>query len=231
MLFIVIFFVYGLVIGSFLNVVIYRLPHGISLSYPASHCPYCQTKLKIRDLMPVLSFLLVRGRCRYCHKPIRLRYILVELGTGLFLAALYMRSGLSIISLVVALMGFTLISSAFIVYDEHPLPTKLLVFMGFFIIVKQFLQPLPLMDWLGTLVLASILFLYRKRQAKDFDTELLLLCTGLFTGFELFALLLLLSWGTSTLFHCIMYYSLLSWHQQTHRALVILSYALFALLI
>ena len=68
----------GLIIGSFLNVVAWRLPRGESLAHPASHCPRCDAPVKPYDNIPVLSWLLLRGRCRHCGEPISPRYPLVE---------------------------------------------------------------------------------------------------------------------------------------------------------
>lgn len=73
----------GLLIGSFLNVVVWRLPRGESLSHPGSHCPCCGHAIRPRDNIPVLSWLLLKGRCRYCGTRISGRYPLVELGTGI----------------------------------------------------------------------------------------------------------------------------------------------------
>lgn len=70
---------FGAVVGSFLNVLIYRLPRGLSIAFPPSHCPHCQHGLGVRDLVPMFSFLVQRGRCRYCRAPIPFRYFLVEL--------------------------------------------------------------------------------------------------------------------------------------------------------
>jgi len=72
----------GLLIGSFLNVVVHRVPAGVSIARPASACPSCRTPIAARDNVPVLSWLLLRGRCRSCATPISLRYPLVELATG-----------------------------------------------------------------------------------------------------------------------------------------------------
>jgi leader peptidase (prepilin peptidase)/N-methyltransferase len=78
---------FGLLIGSFLNVVAHRLPSRMSLSMPASHCPSCETPIKPYDNIPVLSWLILRGRCRSCAEPIAARYPLVEAGTALLFAA------------------------------------------------------------------------------------------------------------------------------------------------
>ena len=78
----------GLIVGSFLNVCIYRLPRGLSVVRPPSACPGCATRIRWYDNVPVFSFLLLRGRCRACGRSISLQYPLVELATGLlFLAA------------------------------------------------------------------------------------------------------------------------------------------------
>lgn len=69
---------FGAVVGSFLNVLIYRLPRRLSIVYPPSHCPECKHPLGVVDLIPLLSFLLQRARCRYCRAPISWRYFLVE---------------------------------------------------------------------------------------------------------------------------------------------------------
>lgn len=74
----------GLVIGSFLNVVVWRVPRGENLSHPASHCPNCDHPIRPWDNIPLLSWLILRGKCRDCSAPISVRYPLVELGTALF---------------------------------------------------------------------------------------------------------------------------------------------------
>src|SRR5919109_2576247 len=81
--------VMGAIFGSFLNVVAYRLPRGESLSRPRSRCPGCATPIKPYDNVPVLSWLLLRGRCRSCGERISARYPVTELGLGLLWAATY----------------------------------------------------------------------------------------------------------------------------------------------
>src|SRR5687767_15471835 len=85
--------VLGLILGSFLNVVAYRLPRGESLATPASRCPGCDTPIKPYDNVPVLSWLLLRGRCRACGTSIAWRYPLVELTTGVLMALVVLRLG------------------------------------------------------------------------------------------------------------------------------------------
>ena len=80
-------FIFGITIGSFLNVCIYRLPLGESLVQPPSHCPSCNKRLRTADLVPLFSFLLLRGKCRYCGKRITWRYFIIEFITGLLFLA------------------------------------------------------------------------------------------------------------------------------------------------
>jgi len=89
-------FVLGVCIGSFLNVCIDRLPQGQSLVKPPSHCPNCDRLLRWFDLIPILSYLQLRGRCRYCGQKIPRRTLLVELGTGTFFAFLGFNYGFSV---------------------------------------------------------------------------------------------------------------------------------------
>lgn len=85
----VISFCYGIVVGSFLNVCIYRLPLGESLIKPPSHCPSCNTRLRSKDLFPLFSYLFLRGRCRYCKTRISPRYFTIELITGVLFVAVF----------------------------------------------------------------------------------------------------------------------------------------------
>jgi leader peptidase (prepilin peptidase) / N-methyltransferase len=86
-LIVVIAFLLGAAIGSFLNVAISRLPKGESVVHPGSHCPECGAPVAPRDNIPIVSWLLLRGRCRSCGWRIPVRYLLVELATGLMFAA------------------------------------------------------------------------------------------------------------------------------------------------
>lgn len=91
---ILIFFL-GVIVGSFLNVCIYRIPEGISIITPGSFCPICKHHLSWRDNIPLLSFILLKGRCRYCGGRISLQYPLVELITGIIFLLFYLKFDLS----------------------------------------------------------------------------------------------------------------------------------------
>lgn len=87
-------FILGLIMGSFLNVCIYRIPRGESISFPPSHCTNCGNRIKWYDLVPVFSYLILKGKCRYCGERISYRYPLIELTTGGLFLALYIKFGL-----------------------------------------------------------------------------------------------------------------------------------------
>ena len=92
---IVIMFIFGASIGSFLNVVIYRLPRKLPFLRfgERSHCPFCKKTLEPKDLIPIVSFLFLGGKCRHCKKHISAQYILIESITGLFFVAIFLYSG------------------------------------------------------------------------------------------------------------------------------------------
>ena len=117
----------GLIIGSFLNVVIYRLPRGESLVRPGSRCPTCGHAVAPFDNVPVLSYLWLRGRCRSCRSRISLRYPIVELVTGLLFAAVALRYGLSPMTLVLQCFAAALIAAAMIDFDHRIIPDEISV--------------------------------------------------------------------------------------------------------
>jgi leader peptidase (prepilin peptidase)/N-methyltransferase len=86
-------FLFGSIIGSFLNVCIYRIPRGLSIVFPSSKCPSCNNPIKPRDNIPILSYLLLKGKCRICHTGIPFRYPLVELINALLYVMVLMRFG------------------------------------------------------------------------------------------------------------------------------------------
>jgi len=118
-------FIYGLAIGSFLNVVVFRLPEGVSIVSPGSHCPGCQAPIRWRDNVPVLSFLLLGGRCRGCHERISLRYPGVELLTGLVFALVTWRFGAGWPAVLYALFAAALIAAALIDFDHQIIPDEI----------------------------------------------------------------------------------------------------------
>jgi leader peptidase (prepilin peptidase)/N-methyltransferase len=130
---------FGSVIGSFLNVVAWRVPRGESLVSPGSRCPHCETPVKPYDNVPVLSWLVLRGRCRHCGAPISPRYPIVELATAVVFAGVVAANGfdddlvleLPFVSLLIAL--------AAIDYDHRLLPNKIVYPMAAYGVIATLL--------------------------------------------------------------------------------------------
>ncbi len=121
------FFILGIVIGSFLNVCVYRIPIGKSIVFPGSSCTSCQTKLKPIDLIPVFSWLFLRGRCRYCSEKISARYVLIELLNGLLYLLLYLKLGLTF-EFVASAYFTSLMIIVFVIDLEHMIiPNKIVI--------------------------------------------------------------------------------------------------------
>jgi leader peptidase (prepilin peptidase)/N-methyltransferase len=115
----------GALLGSFLNVVIWRLPRGESLVKPGSHCPHCGAPVKPYDNIPVLSWLILRGRCRSCGERISVRYPLVEALTAALMAAAAVRAGADRDIWIAEAFVLTLIPLTFIDLDTRTLPNKI----------------------------------------------------------------------------------------------------------
>ena len=119
-------FAFGAVVGSFLNVVVYRLPREISIwRRPPSSCPKCQTPIRWYDNLPLLSWLVLRGRCRSCRAPISIRYPLVELASGTLTLLAFMRWGLSITGVEVVIFSWVSLTLGLIDLDFQILPDRL----------------------------------------------------------------------------------------------------------
>lgn len=117
----------GLVIGSFLNVVIYRVPREESLIEPGSHCPACGSPIKARHNVPVLSWLLLRGRCAACRMHISARYPLVELATGALFLGVTMHFGLSTVLPAYLYLAAVAVTLTMIDWDGGRLPDSILL--------------------------------------------------------------------------------------------------------
>ncbi len=113
---------FGLVVGSFLNVVIHRVPQRESVVWPASHCPHCGEPIRPGDNVPLVSYVLLRGRCRNCKEPISARYPAVEATTGLLFGAAAYEFGASLALLPALVLVSALISLAVIDLEHRLLP-------------------------------------------------------------------------------------------------------------
>jgi leader peptidase (prepilin peptidase)/N-methyltransferase len=120
-------FLLGLAFGSFLNVCIYRLPLGLSVVKPRSLCPQCQRPIAFFDNIPLLSWLILGGRCRHCKQAISVRYLFVELLTACVFLACYWHFGLTLATLKYCVFGFLLLGLIFTDAETKLLPDRLTI--------------------------------------------------------------------------------------------------------
>lgn len=132
-------FIAGILIGSFLNVCIYRLPLGKSIVFPASHCMKCGQKLTFSELIPVVSYFLLQGKCRHCGQPYSSRYVLIECLTGCLFAFGFAVFGISDLLIKYCILTAFLIVITFIDYDHQLVLDKLLIWFAGTGVVIHFL--------------------------------------------------------------------------------------------
>ena len=116
------FFIWGSIVGSFLNVCIYRMPRSKSIILPRSHCVHCGKVIKWYENIPLLSYILLRGKCSSCKRPIAVRYFIVELLTAVIFALFYSTFGLSLNLLVFLILACGLIVASFIDLEHKLIP-------------------------------------------------------------------------------------------------------------
>lgn len=192
---IVLFFIVGIIFGSFYNVVGYRIPKGESLLYPASHCTKCNHRLGPLELIPVFSFILLGGKCKKCKEKISWFYPLFEFSSGILFSLSYLKYGFSLeclLSIVFISMLLIIIISD---YQTMTIPDSILIFFSFLIIIiKYFMIGF---NGLGYSILDSIIsftfmlllklfgdFLFKRESMGGGDIKLLAVF-GLVLGFEM----------------------------------------------
>ncbi|TRZ48918.1 prepilin peptidase [bacterium] len=163
-------FICGAIVGSFLNVCIYRMPLEESIVWPRSHCPHCKRRIPGYDNIPFLSYIILRGKCRFCKQGISLRYPLVELLTAVMFVALYSQYGLRYEFFLYTLFACNLIIATFVDLKHRIIPDEVSVggiIIGFLLsTIKGFsLRPLafdfnPMLDsFLGIIIGGGIIYL------------------------------------------------------------------------
>lgn len=135
-------FIVGSVIGSFLNVVIHRVPRGESIVFPNSACPKCGSAIKPYDNLPIVSWLLLRGKCRNCKEPIAWRYPAVEALTGLIFLLVYSQIGLTVFLPVALIFAAVMVSLVFIDAEHMILPNVITYPLFVFAILVRIIYPL-----------------------------------------------------------------------------------------
>ncbi len=144
-------FIFGLIVGSFLNVCILRLPENKSIIFPPSHCPLCKKQINFYDNIPILSFIVLRGKCRWCNAPISLQYPLTEFLSGLLFLALFLEFGLGYNLPVYCFLGASLLVVSFIDLKHQIIP-DLITLPGIIIGLLLALFFPGRIDWLDSLL-------------------------------------------------------------------------------
>ncbi len=205
-----VFTLLGLFTGSFLNVCIDRLPQGQSIIIPPSHCSACNRKLGVLDLIPLFSYLWLRGRCRYCQAPIPVRLPIVEGITGLLFTFLYWKFGLGL-ELAISLIYACLLTIIFVIDLENQLVLDKVTYPGMVLalVFSLFWPGLEVVNLLPVETLSRVinslaggalgaaamaLPFVAYRQGMGLGDVKLGALVGLMTGFPLVFVAILLSW-------------------------------------
>lgn len=197
--------IFGLAWGSFLNVVIYRLPRRMSILKPPSSCPHCKKKIKVYDNIPILSFLLLRGKCRYCKEKISLSYPLVEFLTPLSFLLLYSQHSLSFFFFASCLFASALIALGFIDFYHQILPDEITLPGLVLALVYSLFRPdlnltqalIGAVSGAGFLLLVyGAYFLLRKKEGLGMGDVTMMLMIGAYLGWrQVFFTLILASFS------------------------------------
>lgn len=202
------YFIFGIVFGSFTNVVICRIPNKEKLSFPPSHCTTCNHKLAVFDLVPIISWISLKGKCRYCEEKISVQYPIVEFLSGIIFAISYCVFGLTVQSVLFSLITLSLISIAYIDFKHYIIPNKILLWMfplalGVAYVHSQtpldmYSSTSPWEPLKGALVGSGILFaiailgffLYQRKEVMGMGDVKLLIILGMLLGLNHTLLLL-----------------------------------------
>jgi leader peptidase (prepilin peptidase)/N-methyltransferase len=198
----VVIFAFGTVVGSFLNVCIWRLPRDESLIKPGSHCPKCGTHIAWYDNIPILSYIFLRGKCRHCGEPISIRYLLVEALTGTLFVLLYLKFSLTIALAVYCALVASFIVVAFVDLEHYIIPNEItfggiavgfvLCFVAKYLPGDRFIVTSPLQAIAGGALFAGVIYaldqfshlVFKKRGMGGGDVKLAGVI-GLFVGLKL----------------------------------------------
>lgn len=192
----------GAALGSFLNVVVYRLPRGESIFRPASHCPNCNKPVKPYDNIPILSWIILGAKCRNCKEPISIRYPFVELAAAIWFVWMFQLFGLSWEFANFTILGVLLLAVSIVDIDTQLIPDSVLIvgavfglvfaFYGDVMTVAESLMGGAAMG--GTFLLIALIGeKLMKKESMGFGDVKLSLMIGLFIGWEMAFLAIFLS--------------------------------------
>ena len=179
--------VMGFVIGSFLNVCIYRIPLHLNIAKGRSFCPSCHTTLKPYDMVPIFSYLILRGKCRKCKAPISVQYPLVEALTGILFLAAFLAHGFTIYSGLLCLFFCCLIVVSITDIQTMMIPDSLQVFIFILAVINIIVTPNEFIEKLIGLAVISMPMLLIAAITGGFGGGDVKLCavSGLFLGWKL----------------------------------------------
>ncbi len=186
-------FIFGTCIGSFLNVCIYRIPENRSIIYPGSSCPNCHYSIPFYLNFPILSYLFLRGRCKFCRHPISIRYPFIETLTGVFAVLLFLKFGLTPAMFYWFFFISTLVTISFIDMDHQIIPDRISI-PGIFIFSFSFYflpEMTLLQSFIGILggggilyAVAAAYYLLKKQEGMGGGDIKLLAMIGAATGIK-----------------------------------------------
>jgi leader peptidase (prepilin peptidase)/N-methyltransferase len=192
----------GLLIGSFLNVVAIRVLKKESISFPPSHCVHCNHRLHIKDLIPVFSYMWLRGKCRYCREPISSRYAIGEISTGLLFVLVFLVTGLQLELIAALFFVCILVIITQTDLQEMLIPNSVMItgIVGA-ILIRIWIHPYPIWDhaiafFVGSGILLLLGWIWQKllnREAMGGGDIKLYAFVGLLLGIQLTVLSLFLA--------------------------------------
>ena len=203
----IIIFIFGIIIGSFLNVCIYRIPLHQSIVTVSSHCMTCGRKLKWYDMIPVFSWLLLGGKCRNCKSKISLQYPVIESLNGILYVVICLVNGMDLLSLIYCLMTSALLTLSLIDWRTYEIPLGINVFLFILGVAAAVLDRGNLLSHMAGMVCVSgflgILYLIsRGRAIGGGDIKLMSAC-GLILGWKQIILAFLLGCIIGSVIHLI----------------------------
>ena len=187
----IIVLILGIIIGSFLNVCIYRIPKGESIIYPPSYCEKCGVNIKLYDLIPVISYMILRGKCRCCKSKISLRYPLIELITGILFLSIYYLCGLNLNFIKYIIFVSFIIIIGLIDLDTTDVYSKTtisaMIIGVIYILIEKFYFGYGIKTYiyavlLCTTVIGTIIFTTKGMGSGDLDIYIVV---SLFLGFKI----------------------------------------------
>lgn len=202
--------IYGVLIGSFLNVCIYRIPEKQSVVVVRSHCMSCGKQIKWYDLVPLVSFLVLRGKCRYCKAKLSWQYPAVEALNGILYGIIVLVNGFNITSILYCLATSALLALSIIDWRTYEIPPSFNIFIGILGIIRLILDLPHWYNYVIGFVSVSgfllLIFLVTKGRGIGFGDVKLMAAAGLLLGWKLIILSLGLGCVLGSIIHITLMY-------------------------